>query len=382
MIAIAPDKFKGTLSALEVASLIAAAIRARNSRWQIVCLPIADGGEGTVDAAVRSGMRRIGVVVAGPLGEPLVATYACDDTTAVIEMSAAAGLNCLRGDPDEATASRSSTRGVGELVAHAVQHGARRVILGLGGSASTDGGAGMVLALGGIATDRFGEPVGPGGVGLGSVAFVDLAPVTQFFDGVEVILASDVNSPLCGVDGAARVFGPQKGAGPETVELLDRNLSVWADAVRDSTGRDVRSHPGAGAAGGTGFPLLACGSARLVSGAAVVAQLTSADIYLRDAEVLIIGEGSLDQQSLCGKGPVALARSASAKGATVLAVVGTNSLDADELASAGIDRAYAMTDIEPDVEVCMTDAAAVLSRLASAVANDLAQSDAVGFGAR
>ena len=362
MIIVAPDKFKGSLSATRVAAVIAERLRASGNH-HVIELPIADGGEGTVDVAIRAGMDRVTTSVNGPLGQPLDATYARDDRVAVIELASAAGLSCLGRQPNVETAGAASTFGVGQLIAHAVAGGATTVVVGLGGSASTDGGAGLAAALGAILSTGDQTSVGPGGVGLGTITAVDLGPMLAALDGVEIVLACDVDNPLVGPHGAAAVYGPQKGADDPLVAQLDKNLRHWADLVYQVTGVDVAQRPGAGAAGGAGLVLLAAGCARIEAGSTYLLNLTGAAERFRDADVVIIGEGSLDHQSLRGKGPISVARFAKSNGAKVIAVVGMSSLTTSDLNEAPIDRVYALTDIEPDLDRCINDPEPILREL-------------------
>ncbi len=340
-VVVAPDKFKGSLTAAEVAAAIAGGLRSRRPDAEVLERPVADGGEGTVDVALAAGFAPVSCRVPGPLGAEVQATYARSGDTAVVEMAAAAGL-ALVGTPDDETAVRASTYGVGVLIAHALDRGARRVVLGLGGSATTDGGAGMVAALSGRR---------------------DVADV-------ELVLACDVDNPLTGPQGAARVYGPQKGAGPATVAQLDAALTRWADEVARATGSDLRDVPGAGAAGGTAFGGLALLGGRLVPGVEVVMELAGLPAALEGADLLVVGEGSLDGQSLRGKGPVGVAAAARAAVGAVVAVAGRNELTGAQTTAAGIQAVYALADIEPRPEVCMAEAARLLDEVAARIAAD------------
>ena len=220
MIVVAPDKFKGTLSGVEIAAIVAGSIREAQPSEQVVELPVADGGEGSVDLAIRAGFDEVSVPVHGPLNNSIVASYAWRDGVAVIEMAAAAGLGLLPGGPTVQSALAASTYGVGELLEHALRRNPERVVLGVGGSATTDGGAGLALALGATIATETGRDLAPGSAGLGMVSAVDLTPLVARLDGTDVVIASDVDNPLLGPDGAAAVFGPQKGATPDVVRLM------------------------------------------------------------------------------------------------------------------------------------------------------------------
>lgn len=368
MIVIAPDKFKGTLTGAEVASTIATSLREALPDEEIIELPLADGGEGTVDLAVRAGFTEMHRWVTGPIGTPVHARYARLADKAVIEMASPAGIACLPLPPNELTALTASTHGVGELLKHALTFRPTRIVLGVGGSATTDGGAGLAAALGARITTRQGGDVPPGAGGLADVATVDFHPMADLLAGVDLVIASDVDSPLLGPHGSAAVFGPQKGANPATVELMERNLAHWSRRVAAATGRDVSDIPGAGAAGGIAVPLLATDTARIESGADVMMELAGFDKLAQQASIVIVGEGSLDAQSLRGKGPISIARRAKKHGARVIAVVGVNRLSKDERAGSPIDQVHAMTDVEPDVDMCIRHPLSVLTTLARRVA--------------
>jgi glycerate 2-kinase len=379
---IAPDKFKGTLTAPEVAAHVARGLAASVPGVVTDEVPVADGGDGTVDAAVAAGYRRAEMTVCGPAGEPVSAALAISGDVAVIESAQACGLSRLPGGhPLPLTAT---SHGVGELIAAAADMGARQIVLGLGGVATTDGGAGLVRALGGRLLDADGRDIAPGGAALTGLRTLDLTGLRDL-SGVDVLLASDVDNPLLGPDGAAAVYGPQKGASPADVPVLDQGLARWADvaeAVLATAGRRVqgppgdqgrfRGRPGAGAAGGLGFAALAFLNARMRPGIEVMLDLLSFGRRVARASLVVTGEGSLDTQTLRGKAPVGVARAtAAASPATpVVAVAGRCSLNAALLARAGIAAAYALTDIEPDAQSCMTNAGPLLEKLAQQIAGD------------
>jgi glycerate 2-kinase len=284
-------------------------------------------------------------------------------------MADVSGLGRL---PGGRFAPRTATsRGTGEVVAAALAAGARRVVLGIGGSATTDGGAGLLEALGAQLLDADGAPVGPGGAGLERLARVDVSGVAAVLRGAEVVVACDVDNPLTGPSGAAAVYGPQKGADRDDVAYLDGCLARLADAVAEATGRDLRDEPGAGAAGGVGFAALAVLGAQLRPGIDLMLDLLGFDRLVAGAELVVVGEGSLDEQSLRGKAPVGVARRARAAGVpAVVAVCGRRDLDDAALRAAGIDAAAALTDIEPDPGRCMAEAGPLLERLAQRIAAD------------
>jgi glycerate kinase len=372
-----------------------------------VRLPVADGGDGTVDAVVAAGFTRVEVQVTGPAGEPVLAAYGrrlatgpADVPTAVVELAEASGLRRLpRTAPEAVTAAVGATngassaapahegvalapltatsRGTGELIAHAVRHGARRIVLGLGGSACTDGGVGMLAALGVRFLDESGAELGPGGSALRELATIDMSGLTGL-DGVEFVVASDVDNPLLGPHGAAAVYGPQKGASPADVAVLEAGLArlaavaVHTHGVLGAVEHDgvvramgVAAQPGAGAAGGVGFAALAFLSAEVRPGIEYLLDLLDFAGHLEGARLVITGEGALDEQTLRGKAPAGVAAAAVKAGVPVVAVCGRLTLAEDEMRAAGIQAAYALTDIEPDPARCMAEAGPLLERLAA-----------------
>jgi glycerate 2-kinase len=360
----APDKFKGSLTAREVAGRIAAGIEAVTPQVPVVLAPVADGGDGTVDAALAAGFDRVRVRAEGPTGEPVDTAFAVREGVAVVEMADVSGLSRLpygRLAPLEA-----SSYGIGEVIRAALEHGCHTIVLGIGGSASTDGGAGMVQALGAQLLDSAGAELPRGGGALARLARVDLTGLDPRLAKTQLIVASDVDNPLTGPRGAAAVYGPQKGASPEDVEFLDGTLSRWANLVAASTAE----LPGAGAAGGLGFAAMAVLGAELQPGIDLILDLLRFPEKLEGARLVITGEGSLDEQTLSGKAPVGVAAAAAAAGVPVVAVCGRCVLTADRLRDAGIQQAYALTDIEPDVQRSMTEAGPLLEQLVRALAGD------------
>ncbi|GHF05386.1 glycerate kinase [Amycolatopsis deserti] len=364
-VVVAPDKFKGTLPADAVAAAIAAGLRRARADVEVLECPIADGGDGTVAAAVAAGFEFVPVRASGPVGEPVSTGYARRDGTAVIELAAVSGLALLT----ELAPLTATTLGVGELMRAALDAGASRLVLGLGGSSSTDGGAGLLQALGARLLDSAGAELPPGGAALARLARVDLGGLDPRLREVELLVASDVDNPLLGEHGAAAVYGPQKGASPEDVELLESALRHLDEVVRAS-GIDVANVPGAGAAGGTGYALAMLG-ASFRPGIDVVLELTGLTEKLPGADLLITGEGSLDEQTLRGKGPAGIAAAAAERGIPVVALAGRNTLPPEALRAAGFTAAYGLTDIEPDVERCLAEPAPLLERLAERVAREL-----------
>lgn len=369
-VVVAPDKFKGSLTANEAARIIGSVLKQRAPEAVVVEHPVADGGEGTVDLALRSGFARIVRRVIGPLGSPVPAAYALRQREAVIELASAAGLGLLPGEPDDHTAACSSTYGVGVLIGDALDRGAQRIVLGVGGSASTDGGAGLLMALGARVLDRHERLVGPGGAALLTAASLDVSRLDPRLRDADLVIACDVDNPLVGPRGAARIFSPQKGASMTTVGTLEQALTHWSALVSGEVDVDLASEPGAGAAGGTAYAALALLGARLEPGINLLLELSDFARVVAGAELVVVGEGSLDSQTLAGKGPAGVAVVARRCGARVVAVVGRNTLTPAEAASVGLDGVYAMTDIEPRPEVSMREAERVLRATAARVADE------------
>nr|WP_179722134.1 glycerate kinase [Petropleomorpha daqingensis] len=352
---MAPDKFKGSLSAPEAVAALGRGLRRAVPGVRLVEHPIADGGEGTVDMVLAHGFEAVTREVRGPLGGRVIARYALRGDTAVLEMAAAAGLGLLPHGPDDDTAREATTLGVGQLIGDALDRGARRIVLGIGGSATTDGGRWMAMALGARLVEG---------------QRLDLSGLDPRIAEAEVVVACDVDNPLTGPSGAAAVYGPQKGAGPETVALLDRALGHWADLVAAATGRDLRDLPGAGAAGGLGFGAAALLGAELRSGVELLLELSGFAGEVAGADLVVVGEGSLDEQSLHGKGPLGAAALAARAGTRVVAVAGRCTVDPERLRAHGVEAVYPLTDLEPDPARSMARAGGLLETTAERIAAD------------
>jgi glycerate 2-kinase len=365
-VVLAPDKFKGSLTAAEVAEALAAGMQEMLPGLETIMLPVADGGDGTVAAALSAGFAKIIVDAVGPTGEPVQAPYALDGDRAVVELAAVVGLSMLPGGRLEPL--RSSTYGLGLVVADAIRRGATTIVLGLGGSASNDGGAGMAQALGARLLDANGHELPPDGGALGKLAHLDLAPLRATLNGVTIIVASDVDNPLLGPRGAAAVFGPQKGAAPQQVETLERDLRHWSHLVSNATGRDDTQRAGAGAAGGTGFAALALLNAEIKPGIELILDLIGFERRIAGADLVVTGEGSLDEQSLAGKAPVGVARAAVRAGIPVVAVAGRLQLSPVRLRKAGISAAYPLAALEPDPSRSIANAKPLLRRVGAQIA--------------
>lgn len=366
-IVVAVDKFKGSLTAAEAAKHLARGLTDARPDVEVVRVPVADGGDGTLEAALAAGFDRVPVRVSGPTGEPVDTAIAVRQGTAVVELAATCGLELLPGGRLEPLTA--STLGAGQAIDAAIESGCDTVILGLGGSASTDAGAGILTALGARLLDSSGEQVPPGGAGLEEVATADLGPALERMQGVDLVLASDVDNPLTGAHGAAAVYGPQKGATATDVDRLDAALGRFAGLVRESTGRDVAGEPGAGAAGGAGYAAYLLGGT-FRQGIELVLELARIDDHLAGADLVITGEGSLDEQSLHGKAPVGVADAAARHGVPVVAVAGRITVDESRLRAAGIERAHALTELTDDQEESMTRAGALLETLAPRILAD------------
>ena len=341
-IVIAPDSFKESLSAPEVAQAIARGWLAVYPDAEIVLCPMADGGEGTVDAVLAAtGGERREQVVQGPLATPVTAHWGwLGDGTAVIEMAAASGLHHVpSGQRDPRV---TSSYGTGELIIAALDAGATRIILGLGGSATNDGGSGLLRALGVRFLDAGGNELRPGGAALAALQRVDLSALDKRLHNVQVEVAADVDNPLCGPKGASAVFGPQKGASAQQVDELDAALARLAEVVGEALGEDFSTFPGVGAAGGLGFAAKAFLGARFRPGIELVAELSGLAEAVRGADLVVTGEGRLDAQSLHGKTPVGVARVAREQGVPVIALAGSLGEGYQQVREAGIEACFSL----------------------------------------
>lgn len=368
-IVIACDSFKGSVSAIEAANAMADGVRRVWPHAQIDCIPVADGGEGTIDALLYTlPGQRLAVKVTGPLGAPVEAEFALlEDGTAVIEMAAASGLPLL---PKEALDPlHASTYGTGQLINAALDVGCRRILMGLGGSATNDGGAGMAQALGARLLDAAGMPLPPGGGSLGALACMDLSALDPRLQQVPIQVACDVTNPLCGPQGASAVYGPQKGADAAMVLTLDASLSHFADVAAACTGRDVRNEPGAGAAGGLGAGLLLFCRAKICSGINTVLDAVDFDRRVYDADLILTGEGRIDGQSIRGKVPVGVAtRVKSQRSIPVVAIVGGIGPQAEKVYEYGVDAVFSTAPGPITLEQAMRDSRLLLSGAAERAA--------------
>jgi glycerate 2-kinase len=366
-VVVASDSFKGSLESLQVADAVRLGLLDVAPTASVVVVPVADGGEGTVAAALFAGWAGVAVEVPGPTGEPVSATLAVQrrtgQVTVLVEMADACGLGRLPGGvPAPLTAS---SRGLGAALRAALDLGADEVVVGVGGSASTDGGAGMLAALGARLLDADGHDLPDGGAALANLARLDLSGLDPRLATTHLVLAADVDSPLLGPTGAATVFAPQKGATPDQVATLEAALTHWAGVVGAPTGL-----PGSGAAGGVGFALLAVLGAGRRSGVDVVLDLVGLDEALTGADLVVTGEGALDEQTLAGKAVAGVARRAAAHGIPVVAVCGRLDLDATGLADLGVRAAHPLTDVEPDPVRSRADARELVRRTGRRIAQE------------
>ncbi|BDX18272.1 MULTISPECIES: glycerate kinase [Halopseudomonas] len=365
---IAPDSFKESLSARAVAEAIAAGWARVYPDSELLLCPMADGGEGTVDAVLAAtGGERQWTEVSGPLGDPVTANWGLlPGRRAVIEMAEASGLH--RVEQARRDVLRASSFGTGELIRAALDAGVRRIVLGLGGSATNDGGAGLLCALGVRLLDADGGDLPPGGEALARLRHIDLTGLDTRLAQVEVLVAADVDNPLCGPRGASAVFGPQKGATPAQVDQLDAALGHYADVMASTLGEDLRNLPGVGAAGGLGFAARAVLKAGFRPGIELVAELAGLAEAVHGADLVITGEGRLDGQSLHGKTPVGVARIARAAGVPVIALAGSLGEGYQRLYAEGIGAAFSLAPGPLSLEQAMQQAADQLSARAADLA--------------
>jgi glycerate kinase len=344
-IIIAPDSFKGSLSALEVCENIEKGIRKVFDNAEIVKVPMADGGEGTVQSLVdATAGKLINLKVKDPLMRSINTFYGIlgDGNTAVIEMAAASGITLL--SKEERNPMQTTTYGTGQIIKHALDMGCRNFIIGIGGSATNDGGAGMLHALGVKLLDQNGYEIAFGGGYLDKLHVIDLSEIDSRLKLCNIVAACDVDNPLCGDKGASNIFGPQKGADENMIITLDENLSHYADMVEKYLGISIRDYPGAGAAGGLGGGLLAFLNAKLLPGINIVIETAALEDKLKDADLVITGEGMIDYQTQYGKTPFGVAKLAKKYNIPVIAIAGGVGRDAEELYSKGFDSIFSIVD--------------------------------------
>jgi glycerate kinase len=371
-IIVAPNAFKGSLSATQAAKAIALGVREVFPDAEVVEIPVADGGEGTVEALVSANHGTYEWVnVEGPLGDPVLASYGLIEgrRTAVAELASASGYVLVPAgmrDP-----RKTSTYGFGQLLEAARRSGAKSVIAGIGSSATNDGGAGMAQALGYRFLDAAGRELPRGGAALVRLERIDDSGVNPGWRSVQVLVACDVTNPLTGPEGASAVYGPQKGADPVAVRLLDRALGHLADVIEREYGKQVRDIPGAGAAGGTGAGLMAFLDAKLVSGAGLVVDASGLDKALRGAQLVITGEGRADSQTAYGKAPGEVARRAQAAGIPTVLLAGTTGPGWETLLSKGFNSVTTLGQEGDNLQDLMQDARPALTRAAALAVKEM-----------
>lgn len=363
-IIVAPGAFKNSLTAQEAAAAIARGLERSGLNADLTLAPVADGGNGTLDAMLAGGGQRFTLTVAGPLGAPVQADWGLlpDGRTAVIEMALASGMELLA--PEELDALQAGTFGTGELLAAALDAGAKRIILGLGGSATVDGGAGCLQALGVKFMDARGKEVGPGGAELGKIASLDAGGLDRRWSEVSLLLASDVDNPALGEQGAAVVFGPQKGADAQQVALLEVQLTHFFTVIHEQTGRDLRQVPGGGAAGAFAAGMMAFLDAELQPGIELVLAHSGFARSLAAADLVITGEGQMDEQTIHGKGPIGVARLARDHGVPTVALVGGLAVHDAALHAAGMQAVFPIVTGPIPLEQALADADTFLERAA------------------
>ena len=337
-IIVAPDSFKGSLTAIEVSDAIEQGTREIFPEAEIVKIPMADGGDGTVQCLVNAtGGKILREKVTGPLGDEVLASYGIlgDKKTAVIEMAEASGLTLV--PENKRNPLITTTYGTGQLIKAALNQGCRKMIIGIGGSATNDGGAGMLQALGVKLLNQEGKEIGFGGGELKKIFRIDTKYLNNRLSETKVLIASDVSNPLCGPKGAAQVYGPQKGATPEMIKKLDESLVYFAEIIKRDLNKDVKDIPGAGAAGGLGASLLAFLDAELRPGIEIIIKIVKLEQAIKDADLVITGEGKIDSQTIYGKAPIGVAKIAKKYNIPVIAVAAIIGDDADIVYQYGIN---------------------------------------------
>lgn len=341
VIVLAPDSFKESMTAKEVCEAMERGIRKANSQIRCIHVPMADGGEGTMQSLVdATGGRVYSKEVVGPLGNNVVAEYGIlgNGEIGVIEMASASGIHLV--DSEKRNPLITTTFGTGQLIKACLDKGVKKLLIGIGGSATNDGGAGFIQALGGRLLDENGDDLSYGGGALAKLHTIDLSNLDERLKYVSVEVACDVNNPLCGKEGASYVFGPQKGATREMIEILDQNLSHYAEVIKEQLGKDVISKAGAGAAGGLGAGLMAFLDIKLKSGIEMVIEYANLEEKVRDADMVWTGEGSIDFQTQYGKTPLGVAMIAKKYNKPVIALAGRVGNDIDVLYDKGIDAIF------------------------------------------
>lgn len=361
-IIVASDSFKGSLSSLEVGRSVCEGIHSLYPEDRVLIVPVADGGEGTVDAILTSREgKRISRVVKGPLGQEVEASYGLIDNgkTAVIEMAEASGITLI--DKEALDVMQASTYGTGELIKDAIEKGVSKLYIGLGGSATNDGGIGLAAALGIRFLDETGRFLEPIPANLSKMSSIDTRQKMKIPANLDIILLVDVDNPLCGERGASFVYGPQKGGKSEELVALDQALNRYADLVSELTGRHEKETPGAGAAGGLGFALMTFFKAKAQRGITTILDLIGIEEKIADADLVITGEGHMDSQSVNGKTPIGVAQLAKKYQVPTVAIVGGASTHLEVLYDAGISGVFDIINQPMSLEEAVTDAPTLIT---------------------
>lgn len=367
-IVIAPDSFKGSLSAFEAASAIDRGIKKALPEAETLVVPVADGGEGTMDSLVAAtNGHKVDVTVTGPLLDKVQASYGIlgDQQTCVIEMASASGLCLIH--PEQRNPLLTTSYGTGELIKKALDDGCRKFILAIGGSATNDGGIGMLQALGVKLLDSNRKPVGYGGAALSQIVAIDMEEFDSRISTCNFIIASDVQNPLIGRNGASHIFGPQKGATPEMITFLDHHLSIWADLVEETTGTRLHDNPGAGAAGGIGGAFQAFFPSITKRGIDIVIEYTELERKLAEAQCVFTGEGQIDAQTASGKTPMGVAQIAKKHGIPVFALAGSIGEGIEHLYPCGITSMHSIVNAPISLEEAIEKANELLAATAEQV---------------
>ena len=355
-VVLAPQGFKESLTGMEIAEAMSIGVKHVWPDAVTILIPVADGGDGTLQSLVDSSGGDVRTaMVEDAIGRTIEAEWGAlgNGTTAVIEVASAIGL--ARLGQDERDVRNASTFGVGQLFIEALDAGFSDFIIGVGGSATNDGGAGMIQAMGGKLTDANGDDLARGGIALSNLANIDVAGLDPRMSGANVVVACDVNNPLCGPRGASAIFGPQKGATSEDVQELDAALGNFAEVIAKDLHTDVAEIPGAGASGGLGAGLMGFFDARLRLGADIVLEAVSLDKHLEDADLVIVGEGQFDRSTVFNKSPVAVAQRAKRRGTPVIGIAGSLGAGFREVHKHGIDAVFSLVNRPMSLKAAMED---------------------------
>lgn len=378
-IVIAPDSFKGSISAKEACDAIESGIKRVSNNVDIVKIPMADGGEGTVQSLVdcKKG-KLIYKKVLDPLGNPMEASLGfIDNNTAVIEMASASGLPLVQ--MDKRNPLITTTYGTGELIKHGLDLGARKFIIGIGGSATVDGGVGMLQALGIKFLDERGFEIGFGGGSLGKIHSIDMTSIDSRINESEFLIACDVDNPLLGKEGSARIFGPQKGATKEMVEILEENLRNFSQLTQSFLDKDYSKYPGAGAAGGLGFGFISFLKSRLVRGIDIIIEETNLENYIKTSSLVITGEGQIDSQSLHGKTPIGIANVAKKYNVPTIVLAGTIDKNIDRIYKEGVTSVFSILKAPVTLEYAVENTFSLLSDISERVFRTIIHFDSNKF---